>query len=106
MLDYEENYKKESKPKDRAATSAMASTASGGGNAMDIGAAGMIMSGNPYAMAGGLALSTLSHGAKKREAEAKYNYEVQQKAKIAKKQNELNALSRLISVGQGMRNLA
>lgn len=92
----------------RAASSAMgnsgmasAQTAINGGSGADIAASGMMASGNPYAMAGGLGLAVLSANKKQKQEQenAKAQYENQ------RIQNQQSALSNMMQVAEGLRRL-
>lgn len=84
----------------RAGAAAMQTMASGG-DATDIATSGLMMSGNPYAMAAGAGLSVLSAGSKRKQQE--------QEAKAISKQQRIErqqrALENLTSVSQGLRRL-
>lgn len=79
------------------ATTSMVSTAGGGGSASDIVSTGLMASGNPYAIAGGLALKTISGIAERKRKEKAQNAENQYRHT----QNVANLVSRL---GQGIGN--
>jgi hypothetical protein len=80
---------------------AMSSSSSGGGNAMDIAGSGLMMSGNPYAMAAGAGLMVAS-GAQKRKDQER---QAQWQAKQDRIQRQQAAISNLINVSNSLRNL-
>lgn len=72
-----------------------------GGSVTGMAADAAMASGNPYAMAGGLALKTvaLSEERKKKDAEARYQ------AKMERLSKQLDAINNLANISQGLRNL-
>lgn len=60
---------------------AMASSAAGGGSLMDTASAGMMASGNPYAMAGAMAIQVMSARRKRMDAQAQMEYKAEQNRK-------------------------
>lgn len=83
------------------AASSVAQTVSSGGSTADIATAGLMASGNPYAMGAGLGLSVLSAGQKRREQEEN----TKALAKQDRIQRQQRALENLTSVSQGLRRL-
>jgi hypothetical protein len=76
-----------------------AKTLAGGGKASDAAAAGLIATGNPYAIGAGLALSTYS-GIQKKKQEQKQNKYV---AELQKAEARRDALNRLSQIGQSLK---
>ena len=85
----------------KSAGSAGVKTASEGGSTTDIAKDAAIASGNPYAMAGGLALGVLGASEKRKEARRNLMY----KAQLDKKASQEQAINKLIQVSQGLRRL-
>ena len=82
----------------KAAGKGAAETMAGGGSAMDTVSSGLMMSGNPYAMAAGAALKVVGGVQKKKEAQAK----MQADAENQRRARLQDALSRL---GSGVGSL-
>jgi hypothetical protein len=72
-----------------------------GDNADDMAGNGLISSGNPYAMAAGTALKVIAAEQKRKEAQMK---EAQMLA-VEKMDRQQNALSRLMNIAQGLKQL-
>lgn len=75
-----------------------AKTAAGGGGVTDSVASGLIASGNPYAMGGGLALSTL--GAIRKKRQARENQKAQMENQ--RRQRQVQALQSLVGTARGL----
>lgn len=78
-----------------------ASQMAGGASAEDAAAAGLMSSGNPYAMGAGAGLAVLSAGAKRRDQQKMLDYQ----AKQDRIQKQQQAISRLIGITDSMRAL-
>jgi hypothetical protein len=75
-----------------------ASTAAQGGSGADIASSGLMATGNPYAMAGGLALGVISSGQKRKASEKK----AEAQAEMQRRQNVMQAMQNF-GVGIGTR---
>jgi hypothetical protein len=71
-------------------------TAAKGGNAMDVAGAGLMATGNPYAMAAGLGLMTLSGAQKAKQAKNEQKY----KEAVARAEAKRSSLETLSGLGQ------
>jgi hypothetical protein len=77
----------------------MAKAAAKGGGASDALSAGLLASGNPYAMGAGLGLMTLSSINKQKQEQKQREYD----AKVAAVQARRNAIRDLVQIGQSLR---
>lgn len=81
----------------------------GGGGAGDIAGAGLagygLATGSPYALAAGLGLQVIGAGARRRSQERKEAKRLEYEAKLERISRQQKALDRLVSIGQGMKNL-
>lgn len=84
-----------------AASGAMAAgqSVAQGGNAMDAASSGLMMSGNPYAMAAGLGLQTISTINKNKQQQEQNRY----LAEVQKVKARQDAIDRLAQIGQNLR---
>jgi hypothetical protein len=80
-------------------TGAAAQTAAQGGSPLDAASQGLIMSGNPKAMAAGLALSTISQVNKQKQQNEQNRY----LAEVQRVKARQDAIDRLASIGQNLR---
>lgn len=76
-----------------------AETLAKGGSGTDAAAAALMATGNPYAIAAGLGLTTLSTIEKKKQA----NKETKYKQEVAKAEARRDAINRLSQIGQGLK---
>lgn len=81
--------------------SSAAIAAANGGSASDIASAGLMASGNPSALGAGTVLAVLSANSKRKEKE----YETRQMLKQKRIERQQNAINKMITVAQGLRNL-
>lgn len=72
-----------------------------GGEGLDTAGSGLMMTGNPYAMAAGLGLKVMSMGQKKQQA----HRELKVRAKQDRIERQQVAISQMIKVSRGLSNL-
>ena len=90
--------RRDRKAQTRAASRAMSESNEGGS---DLLATGMVASGNPYALAGGLAMKTLSANRREKKAQA----DAKAKLKLERINRQDGALARMMDMSNGLRRL-